>query len=39
MPNLIVKDSEIKTLKVGLWEMLNNPNFKWVEFDPILNKG
>lgn len=21
---------------LGLWEMLNNPNFKWVEFDPLL---
>ena len=73
MPNLIVKDSEIKTLKIGdidyicitdiakqknplepkdvvknwlrskntleylgLWEILNNPNFKGVEFDPLL---
>ena len=76
MPNLIVKDSEIKTLKVGdidyicitdiakqknplepkdvvknwlrskntleylgLWEMLNNPNFKGVEFDPFLKEA
>ena len=76
MANLIVKDSEIKTLKVGdidyicitdiakqknplepkdvvknwlrskntleylgLWEMLNNPNFKGVEFDPFKRKA
>ncbi len=24
---------------LGLWEQLNNPNFKGVEFDPLLNEA
>jgi hypothetical protein len=24
---------------LGLWEQLNNPKFKGVEFDPLLNKA
>ncbi|MCR5312395.1 MAG: KilA-N domain-containing protein [Bacteroidaceae bacterium] len=24
---------------LGLWEKLNNPNFKGVEFDPLLNEA
>lgn len=24
---------------LGLWEMLNNPDFKGVEFDPLLKEG
>ena len=24
---------------LGLWEMLNNPNFKGVEFDPLLKQA
>ncbi|MBQ9259927.1 MAG: KilA-N domain-containing protein [Neisseriaceae bacterium] len=76
MGKLVVKDNEIKTLKInnidyicitdiakqknplepkdvvknwlrskntleylGLWEMLNNPNFKGVEFDPLLKEA
>ena len=76
MAKIVVKDREIKTLKVGdidyicitdiakqknplepkdvvknwlrskntleylgLWEMLNNPNFKGVEFDPLLKEA
>jgi KilA-N domain len=24
---------------LGLWEQLNNPSFKWVEFDPLLRES
>ena len=24
---------------LGLWEMLNNPNFKGIEFDPLLQEA
>ena len=38
---IIVKDANIRTMTVngvdlGIWEILYNPNFKGVEFDPLL---